>query len=452
MAGATGMKLVRSFGLVLLIAALSACGEDELILDGERFDVREPLPSLDENGVATNGAVQEVAATQRAFAAPAQVNHANWTHRNGTASRKIQHPALGAQLTQIWSANIGQGNGKRARITSDPIVANGRIFTMDAQSQVTATGSDGTVLWSRALVPASDKDKDASGGGLAFGANTVFATTGFGELIALEATSGATRWRQKLDAPVTAAPTFDNGLVYVVTRDSRAWALDAENGRIRWQLPGAPSAAVMIGGSGPAIANRVAVFPFGSGEIAGALKRTGIRVWGSSVAGQRRGRAYANISDITGDPVVDDGVIYAANQGGRVVALKTSSGERLWTANEGAYSPVWPAGDSLFLISDQNELVRLDRETGEKIWAERLPYYTKAKVKRRSRIFAHYGPVLAGGRLVVASEDGVIRSFNPETGALVGTAPLRGGAASAPVVVNGTLYVVTANGQLAAFR
>ena len=35
-------------------------------------------------------------------------------------------------------------------------------------------------------------------------------------------------------------------------------------------------------------------------------------------------------------------------------------------------------------------------------------------------IYAHYGPVLAGGRLVVASSDGVLRFFSPTDGALVG--------------------------------
>lgn len=446
------MKIAKILGAGVILLALAGCADRQLILDGERFDIRDPLPEIDENGQIIGGVAADPVPEARAFVAPGQVNYDSWTHRNGTPSRKITHPALGTTLTQLWTANIGQGNGRKARITADPIVANGRIFTLDSQSKVVATGSDGATLWSRDLIPASDKDRDASGGGLAFGDNTVFATTGFGELVALEATSGATRWRQRLEAPVTAAPTYADGLVYVVTRDSQAWALDASNGRIKWQLPGTPSEAVMLGGSGPAVASRVVVFPFGSGEVAGALKKTGIRVWGGSVAGERRGRAYANISDITGDPVVADGIVYAANQGGRTVAMKAGSGERLWTAREGAYSPVWPSGDSVFLISDQSELLRLDKETGERIWGVELPYFTKRKVKRRSRIFAHYGPVLAGGRLLVASDDGLIRQFDPSTGALVGTTEIKGGAASNPVIVNRTLYVVTARGQLAAFR
>ena len=443
------MKLSKIAATSLTLAVLAGCGERELILAGERFGLREPLPEATETGES----VAEVAPDAlRQFVVPAEVNHDAWTHRNGNAQHLIAHPALANALSLAWTANIGEGNSRRQRITADPIVSGGRIFTLDSSSTVTATGSDGSTLWSRELVPGSDKERDASGGGIAFGDSAIFVTTGFGELFAINADSGEIRWQQKLEAPLTAAPTVDGKIVYVVSRDSRAWALDTEFGRIKWQVPGAPSSAVMLGGSGPAVAGRVVVFPFGSGEVSAALKSTGIRVWGSAVAGQRRGRAYSNISDVTSDPVVAGDVIYAANQGGRVVAMKASSGERLWSANEGAYSPVWPADDSVFLISDQAELVRLDAATGERIWGVELPYFKQERLKRRKRVFAHFGPILAGGRLIVASDDGQIRQFNPEDGALLGATELRGGAASNPVVVNRTLYIVTENGQLAAFR
>jgi outer membrane protein assembly factor BamB len=60
--------------------------------------------------------------------------------------------------------------------------------------------------------------------------------------------------------------------------------------------------------------------------------------------------------------------------------------------------------------------------------------------------------VLAGGRLVIASGDGTLRMFNPTDGTLVGTTQLPGGAASAPALVGGSLYVVSEKGQLHAFR
>jgi outer membrane protein assembly factor BamB len=92
-------------------------------------------------------------------------------------------------------------------------------------------------------------------------------------------------------------------------------------------------------------------------------------------------------------------VIYAGTgSAGRTVAMSASSGERIWSAGEGALGPVAVAGGSLFLVNDEAQLVRLDAETGEVIWAVEMPYFTNDKIKRRKGIYAHYGPVLAGGR------------------------------------------------------
>jgi len=184
--GAVVMSKKLGFGLAL--GLLFGCGEDQLILDGERFDLRTDISAAEAAGIASGDIP--------AFAAPAQVNHDAWTHRGGSVSHKLTHPALGAGLDPIWTANIGQGNARKARITADPIVAGGRIFTMDSGSRVTATGTDGNSLWSRALIPSTERGDEASGGGLAYGDGIVIATTGFGELFALDATSGEIQWRQ----------------------------------------------------------------------------------------------------------------------------------------------------------------------------------------------------------------------------------------------------------------
>jgi outer membrane protein assembly factor BamB len=134
------------------------------------------------------------------------------------------------------------------------------------------------------------------------------------------------------------------------------------------------------------------------------------------------------------------------------VAFDADTGDRVWTAQEGALNPVWPAGGSLFAVSDRNQLLRIDAGSGEVIWAENLPGYTSIKPKKRGPIHAHYGPVMAGGRLVVVSSDGMMRSFDPENGALLGTVEIPDGATTAPAVAGGTLYVVSSRGELHAFR
>ncbi|WP_096785957.1 PQQ-like beta-propeller repeat protein [Rhodobacter sp. CZR27] len=439
-------------GLALL-GLLCGC-ERELVLQGERFDVRAPLeaslPSEQDPTPVDRSTVQVNAS--RPVALPAASANASWPQRGGNAAHLAPHAALSAAPQLVWSADIGAGNSRRNRISAAPVVADGRIFTMDAQSDVQATSTGGGQLWRVDLTPPSDSATDVSGGGLAHGAGRLFVTTGFGELVALDPASGSVLWRQDLGAPSTGAPTVDGDLVYVTGRDSSAWAIEASNGRVRWQIPGAPSSTGMIGGSAPAVTGTTVLFPFASGQVVAALREGGSQIWSAQVAGERLGRAYTSFRDITGDPVVADGVAYIGSAAGRMVALSTASGEQVWSAEEGALAPVAVAGGSLFLVSDEARLVRLDAATGEVIWSVEMPYWTKEKPKRRKAITAHYGPVLAGGRLMVASSDGAIRFFSPVNGALTGSVELPGGAASQPALAGGTAYVVSTDGKLLAFR
>ena len=431
------MTAQKILSATLAAFILTACGERDIILPGERIDVR-PSTAV-ENEV-------------RAINLPAQVDNKDWTHRNGGADHAITHPALGTTLARAFTADIGAGNSLRARITSDPVVAGGVIYTLDARSQVTATSTAGATLWAADVSPRVDGGNDASGGGLAVADARVFVTTGFGELTVLDAATGAESWTQDLDAPAGSAPTVFGDLVYVVSRDSVAWAIDVETGRVRWQLSGTPSVGNFAGGAGVAVNSEIAVFPFPSGEVLGAFPKGGLQRWSNVVTGERLGSAAAKISDIAADPVIDGDVVYAGNVSGRLVAMDVASGDRRWTSSEGAVSPVWASGGSVFLVNDINELVRLDASNGTPVWRVDLPNVIERRFGSFQELHANYGPVLAGGRLIVASSDGVIRQFDPTSGALIGTLELPAGAASNPVVAGGTLYVVNKDGQLVAFR
>lgn len=442
------MKLTQTIGIAAALALLGACGNREVILEGERIDVRDSL--LTSTDAAADATAEPVVAA--ALKLPAQESLTDWTQTSGSSGHRPVHHAYAGDGALIWSANIGAGNSNKYRISSDPVVADGRIFTVDAQSRVMAHSTAGAALWSVELVPPSDSVNDATGGAVAYGDGRVFVTTGFGQLTALDPATGAVLWEQDTDAVMTGAPTYRDGIVYVVARDNSAWAIRAEDGRVQWQLPGTPSPSGVIGGAAPALTDRLAVFPFGSAELTATLRKSGIRVWSSAISGQRRGRVYATISDITGDPVVDGDVIYVATPSGRTVALKAAGGDRIWTAEVGSYSPVLPIGGAVFLVSDDAKLTRLDGKTGQVVWAVDLPYFTKEKLKKRKEVHAHFGPVMANGRLIVASDDGLIRFFAPDTGALIGTANIPGGAASEPVIAGGVMYILGGKGQLHAFR
>ncbi|MBF9033651.1 PQQ-binding-like beta-propeller repeat protein [Rhodobacterales bacterium HKCCE2091] len=434
------------------LTTLAACAERDPLLLGQRFGTRVPLAASLPNEAGEYPVAAEVDTDEsRPIALGAAVALASWPQRGQNAENRIPNAALPGALTEVFAVDIGQGNQRRARITADPVAGNGRIFTLDSAGLLTATAESGARIWQADLTAGFDRGGGISGGGLALSGGTVYATTAYGELIAVSAESGAVSWRQRLDAGL-ATPTVADGLVFVVGRDGAAWAIDAQNGRIRWELPALPAPAALTGGAAPAINGGSVILPFASGELVAATRNDGARTWTTAVQGERRGVAYSAINDITGDPVAVGGTVFAGNQSGYVVALDAATGTRRWTAQDGAYSPLLVAGDSVFFVSDRNELIRVESATGTRIWGTELPLFESERIRRRDAVFTHYGPILGGGRLIVASGDGAVRLFDPESGAEIGQLAIRGGAAANPIVVNGTLYVVSADGRLHAYR
>jgi outer membrane protein assembly factor BamB len=439
------LSALKLLFLCSLISVLTSCGDTVYLLDGERLDVKSAA-------IASNDVVINVAKSPKGIILSKTKNNASWTHRNGDMQHSINHPDLNKDFQVIWSSKIGAGNTRKTRITAEPIIASDMIFVMDSKSKISGFSLDGSPIWSKSLVPSKEHANDASGGGLAFAGGTVYAVTGFGDVFSLNSKTGTLNWKRRLGSPITAAPSVDKKFIYLVTRDNSAWALNISTGNIEWFRNGSPSNSTIVGGAGPAVTGRLVIIPSSSGELVVALKDSGLMLWNKFITGQRVGQGYANMPDITSDPVVKGGVVYVGNQSGSILALDVNSGSVYWSFNGGSYSPVWVDLDSVFLITDKSELIRLDRKSGSKVWGVKLPYYLNSNRQKRNRVFVHYGPVLAGGMLIVASANGEIHKYDPLNGDYKGFVSVRGGVATSPVIANKTLYLVTNQGKLVALR
>ena len=431
---------------VLAVLCAAACTDPDIALRGERESVTS---ILSDGGTKVEA---EPVNQARAFKAPEQSNNIAWPQGHGTPKSRTTHPALGAELSLDWSVSIGRGDGGRARISADPIVVDGMVVTLDSHSVLTATSIDGKKIWSLDLTPAGENSGEADGGGLASGGGKIYATTGYGELVAVSPATGELIWKQFLMALAAGRPAYFDGLVYVVSGATTGWAIEAEDGRVRWQIEGISEINTRRGSIGPAVTDKLVFFGYGSGDIQAAFRQGGLVLWTATLAGKRSGYAIATVGGIGSSPVVVGKAAYAANLSGRLVAMNADSGARLWTAPHGAVSPLWVAGGSVFLINDISQLIRVDARSGETVWAIDLPADKASLSWRSTEVIAHHGPILAGGRLIVTSGDGLIRQFDPVSGAALETVKVPGGATTSPVVAGGMLYVVSKTGKLHAFR
>ncbi len=386
----------------------------------------------------------------RHIALPRPVANPAWPQAGGDVSHVMGHVAAADTVAEAWTADIGAGGGYREKITALPVIAEGRVFTMDSDAVVTAFDTHtGNRLW-RADTKAKHDRSTNVGGGLAFDGGTLYASTGRGDALAYDAATGKRRWRGSVGTAARAAPTVADGRLFIPTIDDQLVALATDDGRRLWAYQATNADTSLLGLPAPAYSDGLLVAGFGSGELICLRGAGGSVAWADSLAATRGRNSLIDLSAIRGMPLIQGGQVFATGLGGLTVSLDLRSGRRLWERDVGSAETPWLAGDWLFLLSLDNEVVAMNRNDGTVAWVTPLQKFQNP-AKQRGPV-RWVGPVLVGDRLVLASSLKSAVAVSPYTGKLLGQQDLSGPASVSPVVADGTIYIVTDDAKLLALR
>lgn len=382
---------------------------------------------------------------------PPPADNAAWTQPGGAPAKTLGHLALGDTLREAWQVSVGRGSDGTRRLNATPVVADGRLFVMDVESTVRAFDArSGRALWSASLRVKGEDVRAAFGGGVSVGEGRVYATNGFGQVAAFEAASGKQLWLRQLPVPLRAAPTVADNRLYVMSQDNQLQALDAATGESQWEANATVEPASILGPGAPAVAQDTVVAGFSSGELFALRVENGRTVWQDQLARTGRTTALAALADIAASPVIDRGRVFAIGHGGRMVALELATGQRVWERSFAGTSTPFVAGEFVFAVTVDGEVVAMTRGEGKIRWVTRLPRWDNPE--KKSGAIEWFGPVLASDRLILASSSKRLVTMSPYTGALISEVRLGAPAYLPPIVADRTLFVLTDDGKLTAFR
>ena len=442
-----------NFIAVIGLAALPGCdtleslnpfgggGGDEVKLEGERISVLSLEQELE---------VDPRLSTFEVVLPPPYVNDA-WPQPGGYASHAMHHLQVPDEIDRTWRVKAGRGTDGDVRLTAPPVAADGKVFVRDAVASVAAFDlTTGDKLWDVDLKPEKTKSRLGTGGGVAYDKGRVFASTGFGFIVSLDAASGGELWRQPLGLAIHSAPTVSDGRVFVSTVDNQLFALDDEDGRILWNHRGITETARLFPGSSPAVAGDIVIAPYSSGEVFALRTQNGRVAWSDTLVRTGRLTSLSALNDIVGRPVVDRGRVYAISHSGRMVAIDLRTGERVWTRNLGGVQTPWVAGDFIYVVSLDGEVVCLFRSNGAVRWITPLQQFKNQEKKKDPIQWS--GPVLAGDRLIVVSSTGKAVSISPYTGDVLGQIEMPDGSFIPPVVVDQAVLLLTNKAELIAYK
>lgn len=438
-------KSVRTSIAITALVALSACG---VFKGGAKKTpmIGERVPIL----VAENAIEPDKTIAGVQVVLPPAVANDSWNQPGGDASKSLGQLALPTNLSRAWSISI-DGGSNRKRLAASPVIADGKLYVMDVDAVVHAFRADtGQSLWN-APASADKENKNARfGGGVSVDGARLFATTGVGEVVAMNVADGSVAWRVKPGGPLRGAPTVANGAVYLLSQDNQLFALSQDDGSVQWNQSGSLETQGVFGVAAPAAARGTVVVGFSSGELNAYRYENGRTLWQDTLSRTSISTSVSSLADIDADPVIDQNRVYAVGQGGRMVALELTTGSRLWEQNFAGISTPWIAGEWLFVVTDDARLVCLSRANGKVRWITDLGGFRN--MKKRKGPINWIGPVLAGGRLIVANSRGEIVSVSPETGEM--GQRIKGGApiSLSPIVASNTLYVIDQKGRITAYR
>lgn len=388
------------------------------------------------------------------IALPPAISNASWSQPGGVPTNAPGHLALGEALHTIWTADAGEGSSKRTRLTAVPIVYGNKIYTMDSEGAIRAfSAGNGQTLWEVKTVPdkksgfdylhpfnSNNVSRNGFGGGLAADGGKIFAATGYGTVIALDAGSGTVIWSKMFEIPIREAPTAADGRVFIVNSESELLCLSAGDGSQLWMQKGLPENASLLTSASPAVAGNLVFAPYPSGEITAVDIKTGQAKWTDSLS-KVSVNTSANAIGEAARPVVDRDAVFAMSRGGQLIATSRDKGQRLWTREiKGSQMP-WVAGDAVFVVDMTGKLAALNRKDGKVRWVTPLQgggYWS--------------GPVLAGNRLWLASSEGQLVGVDAQSGAIATQTDLGSPVMIAPVVAEGKLYVMTDKAKLIAMN
>lgn len=329
-------------------------------------------------------------------------------------------------------------------IPPTPFVEGRRIFYSDRPDRVVALDArNGRRLWGTVLSPPTAEEGPVRlSGGIGAGEGLLYVGTDEGEIIALDPDDGAMRWRTQLSGEVLTIPLAREGTLVVRTNDGHLTAIDPVSGNPLWSYSSTVPVLSLRGASRPLIDQGRVFAGFANGKLAAFALDSGEVLWEVAV-GVPEGRSeLERMVDIDADPLLIDGVIYAAAYQARLVALTSVAGSVLWSRDLSTSRDMASDADALYLAQDDGRVFAISRRSGAILWQQD---------KLAGRVIT--APVLYRDALYVADRQGYLHGLSLRDGHFVARFRISDDAlALAPAVSDDVMYIQTAAGALHALK
>lgn len=339
-------------------------------------------------------------------------------------------------LQRKWYKNLFYYEDFSNSFVYSPIIFNQIIFQMDSSGDLTAIDlKTKNTLWHQRIFEKLWL-KNYKVAHLGACLDKLFAVAGVNQIKAISQIDGNILWSKDLSAVFNSTPICDDNNVYLTSIDNKTFALNANTGEINWIHMGFSKPLAIFGNAQTVIAGNKLIVSHSSGEIYALNKNSGEVFWQNDL--NQNNYSSSILTDVDATPMVKNNVVYAIGYGGKMKAMSLENGKEIWQKPITSLTDFWIAGDFIYAINDDNQIMAIYKKTGAIKWHTQLPKYRHPK-KITSK-YNYLGVLMVDAKLMVLRSDGELLIVSPFDGSIEKNYALNKRILHLPIIIDNKIY------------
>ena len=354
---------------------------------------------------------------------------------DATAPVELERIDTKVKLKKQWSIKIGDGQGDGFyKIT--PTLVDGVLYVASSDGEVAAiSAADGGRLWRVEL------ERPLSGG-VGYHDRSLYLGGADGSVLQLSANDGVVEWEAAVSGEVLAAPAVSDDWVIVQTYDGKLLGFQPGADEPAWTFTSDVPILTLRGTSTPILVGDNAIAGFGDGKVVAVDVNSGNVSWESRIGVPQGSSEIDRIVDIDGAMTQQGIELFVASYQGRVAALDSRTGRKLWQQNVSSVTGTHVGFGNVY-VADVDGTLSAFLRTGQGVRWQNI----ELGYRQLSR------PTPVSSYVATVDFDGYLHLLSQVDGQIVGRTKIGGDAARADMIADsGRLFIFADNGQLLAYE
>tara|TARA_X000000950_G_scaffold86420_1_gene108744 strand:- start:1107 stop:2279 length:1173 start_codon:yes stop_codon:yes gene_type:complete len=354
---------------------------------------------------------------------------------DATAPVQLERIDSKVSLKKRWSSKIGDGQGDGFyKIT--PTLIDGVIYVASSDGEVAAiNAANGARLWRVEL------ERPLSGG-VGYHNRSLYLGGADGSVLQLSAEDGAVEWEAAVSGEVLAAPVVSDDWVIVQTYDGKLLGFRSGAEEPSWTFTSDVPVLTLRGTSAPILVGGNAIAGFGDGKVVAVDVDSGNVSWEARIGVPQGSSEIDRIVDVDGAMTQQGIELFVASYQGRVAALDSRTGRKLWQQNVSSVTGT-NVGFGNVYVADVDGTLSAFLRTGQGVRWQNI----ELGYRELSR------PTPVSSYVATVDFEGYLHLLSQVDGQIVGRSKIGGDAARADMIADsGRLIIYADNGQLLAYE